>query len=61
MKQIDKCSSCKHLDENKYYGYAMCNKIEGIVSTDSRVWAKVYIDDADKFGCIAWEAKDETN
>ena len=64
MKLIDKCSSCKHLDENdKYhYGYAKCNKIEeieGVVSIDSQGWGKVKIADANEFGCIAWEAKDE--
>lgn len=63
MKLIDRCSSCKHLDttELQHYGYNKCNKIRGAVSTDFVYWGQVMIDNPNTFGCIAWEAKDETN
>lgn len=68
MELIDRCSSCKHLIYAIPKTYE-CNKLKTKVSIVYKInYIKIkpttiisIINNPNEFGCIAWEAKDETN
>jgi len=66
MKPMDRCDSCKHLrkDYNYYKNWNLCDKLCCYLRPDyydREGTESVVVRFPEEFGCIAWEAKDETN
>jgi len=67
MKQIDKCSSCKHLTAKTHQYSAVkcgnvqyvCEKLYEFMDVDMDD-SNIIISRPNKFKCIAWEAKNDS-